>query len=111
MNNVDVNSELIKAGETDDHVFVEFMDNGVGIPKENRDKIFNAFFTTSTPKNRNSNTNEELSGTGLGLKIIKDIVESYQGEISLENASEGYATCFRIELPKANKEDIPNDNF
>ena len=102
---------LIKAGETDDHVFVEFMDNGVGIPKENRDKIFNAFFTTSTPKNRNSNTNEELSGTGLGLKIIKDIVESYQGEISLENASEGYATCFRIELPKANKEDIPNDNF
>lgn len=102
---------LITAGEIDDKVFVEFMDNGDGIPKENRDKIFNAFFTTSTPKSRSSNTNEELTGTGLGLKIIRDIVESYQGEISLENALEGFSTNFRIELPKANKEDIPNDNF
>lgn len=102
---------LIKAGEIEDKVFVEFLDNGDGIPKENRDKIFNAFFTTSTPKSRTANTNDELTGTGLGLKIIRDIVESYQGEISLENASDGYTTCFRIELPKANKEDIPNDNF
>lgn len=102
---------LIKAGEIEDKVFVEFLDNGDGIPKENRDKIFNAFFTTSTPKSRTANTNDELTGTGLGLKIIRDIVESYQGEISLENASDGYSTCFRIELPKSNKEDIPNDNF
>lgn len=102
---------LIKAGEIEDKVFVEFLDNGDGIPKENRDKIFNAFFTTSTPKSRTANTNDELTGTGLGLKIIRDIVESYQGEISLENSSDGYTTCFRIELPKANKEDIPNDNF
>lgn len=102
---------LIKAGELDNVLFVEFIDNGDGIPDKNRDRIFNAFFTTSTPKNRLVNSTAELTGTGLGLKILKDIIESYSGEIFLDNPPDGYSTNFRIELPKANEEDIPDDNF
>ncbi len=102
---------LIRAGELDNILYVEFIDNGDGIPDKNRDRVFNAFFTTSTPKNRLTNSTTELTGTGLGLKILKDIIESYSGEIFLDNPPKGYSTNFRIELPKAKKEDIPDDNF
>lgn len=102
---------LIRAGELDNILYVEFIDNGDGIPNKNRDRVFNAFFTTSTPKNRLTSSTTELTGTGLGLKILKDIIESYSGEIFLDNPPKGYSTNFRIELPKAKKEDIPDDNF
>ena len=58
---------LIKVSKDDENIYVEFQDNGDGIPKENRNKIFNAFFTTSTPKGHGAEMKDELSGTGLGL--------------------------------------------
>ena len=102
---------LIKAGKDSDKVFVEFIDNGDGIPTENRDKIFNAFFTTSSPKSRNNNSTDELTGTGLGLKIIKDLIESYQGEVLLDMAPTGYSTNIRIDLPLTQITDIDDENF
>lgn len=97
---------LIKAGKEKDFVFIEFIDNGDGVPIENRDKIFNAFFTTSSPKGLKTPSSEELSGTGLGLKIVSDIVESYNGEITLENPPNGFSTNFRINIPIAKPEEI-----
>jgi len=97
---------LVKAGRYGDYLFVEFIDNGDGIPFENRDKIFNAFFTTSSPKGHKASSTEELTGTGLGLKIVSDIVESYNGEISIENAPDGFTTNFRIIIPIAKPEEI-----
>ncbi len=97
---------LIRAGKENESLFVEFIDNGDGIPLENRDKIFNAFFTTSSPKGQKASTTDELTGTGLGLKIISDIVESYNGEISIENAPEGFTTNLRINIPIAKPEEI-----
>lgn len=97
---------LIRAGKENETIFVEFIDNGDGIPLENRDKIFNAFFTTSSPKGHKASTTDELTGTGLGLKIVRDIVESYNGEISIENAPEGYSTNIKISIPIAKPEEI-----
>lgn len=97
---------LIRAGKENGNIFVEFIDNGDGIPIENRGKVFNAFFTTSSPKGHKSSSNDDLTGTGLGLKIVKDIIESYDGEISLENPQEDYKTNFRILIPIATKEEI-----
>ena len=102
---------LIKAGKNDEKVFVEFIDNGDGIPIENRDKIFNAFFTTSSPKSHKQNTLDELTGTGLGLKIIRDIVESYQGEVQIDNPPDNYSTSIRIELPITKPEETEDENF
>jgi len=96
---------LIKAGEQGDIVFLEFSDTGDGIPEENRNKIFNAFFTTSSPKGHKRTMKNESSGTGLGLKILSDIINSYGGDISLENSEEKYSTTLRIEVPKATKEE------
>ena len=59
---------LVKAGKENNSIVVEFIDNGDGIPLENRDKIFNAFFTTSSPKGHKASSTDELTGTGLGLK-------------------------------------------
>ena len=97
---------IIRAGKENKTIFVEFIDNGDGIPLENRNKIFNAFFTTSSPKGHKASSTDELTGTGLGLKIVRDIVESYNGEISIENAPEGFSTNIKISIPIAKPEEI-----
>lgn len=101
---------LVTAGRGKNNVYIDFVDNGDGIPSENRNRIFDAFFTTSyitSPgRNTNDDEDEDLLGTGLGLKILKDIVTSYGGEITLVGAPRGYSTCFRIEVPVASKEQL-----
>lgn len=96
---------FIQCGKDDKNVFLEFSDNGDGVPKENHDLIFNAFFTTTSAANHSGNDAESLVGTGLGLKIIKDIVEFYGGDIYVTNSPESYNTTIRIEIPKNQKED------
>lgn len=90
---------LIKVGLENRVVYLEFSDNGDGIPDEIKPRIFNAFFTTSTPASRDQPIEEESQGSGLGLKIVQDIVTSYNGEVFLSEPQNGYSTCFRVELP------------
>ena len=98
---------LIECGMTEKLVYLEFSDNGDGIPKENEDKIFMEFFTTTSAKTLESiNTTNEITGTGLGLKIVKDIVSSYKGNIMVVSPKGEFATCLRIEIPKAKDNDI-----
>lgn len=73
--------------EEDDHyVVMKFMDNGSGIPKEQREKVFYPNFTTKS------------SGLGLGLAMVKSIVQNAEGEITFES-EEGAGTTFIIALP------------
>lgn len=78
----------ITADQTDTHVIVSVTDSGCGIPKENLERIFNAFFTTK----------ERGQGSGLGLGICKKIVEKHNGSITVE--SEVGRTVFRVALGK-----------
>lgn len=93
---------LVEVGVDGTNTFILFHDNGDGIPEKNRGRIFNAFFSTSTPASYNAPNEEQLVGTGLGLKIVKDIVLSYKGDIILYPPKEGYSTCFKITIPKNN---------
>lgn len=61
----------IQFSQDDENIFLEFEDSGNGVPVDKREKIFQAFVTTK----------EE--GIGLGLNIVKDIVLSYGGTISV----------------------------
>jgi len=91
----------VRVGREENIVYLEFADNGDGIPEENENRIFNAFFTTTGPSGRYASEEEELQGTGLGLKIVQDIALSYNGKVQLVSPPVGYTTCFRIELPEA----------
>jgi PAS domain S-box-containing protein len=78
-----VTVDLFGEGE---RVVVEVSDDGVGIATEDRDKIFLPFFTTKP------------AGTGLGMSIVKKIVDLHGGDISIESAP-GRGTRVRISLP------------
>jgi signal transduction histidine kinase len=91
---------FIEVGIEGENTFIKFHDNGDGIPQENRQRIFNAFFSTSTPASFDAPQDEQMVGTGLGLKIVKDIVVSYKGTISLVEPNSEYSTCFKIEIPQ-----------
>ncbi len=71
-----------------DRVVVEVVDDGVGITAEDRDKIFLPFFTTKP------------SGTGLGMSIVKKIVDLHGGDVGIDSAP-GRGTRVRITLPAA----------
>jgi signal transduction histidine kinase len=72
-----------------DHVVqILLRDNGLGIPKNIIDKVFQPFFTTK----------KGAEGTGLGLSISYDIVKSHGGAITLRSVA-GEETAFEILLP------------
>jgi signal transduction histidine kinase len=93
-------------GLEDTKIYLEFMDNGDGIPAQNISRIFDAFFTTSGNASHNAGRNESITGTGLGLKIVKDILLAYNGKIFLVPPETDYNTCFRIELQAASKQTL-----
>ncbi len=72
-------------------VFIEVIDDGVGIPEEDKSRIFVPNFSTKS------------SGTGLGLAICKKIVEAHRGSISFASI-EGKGTTFIIKLPLKKQE-------
>lgn len=94
----------IKCGRRSNMIFVNFSDNGCGIPSENIERIFDAFFTTSSAAGHGASDLDTLSGSGLGLKIVRDIIESYDGTIEVVHPEEGYVTTIRIEIPEYDKE-------
>jgi len=97
----------IECGAFEDYIFLEFSDTGDGISEENEEKIFDEFFTTTSPNTvEEIDASNEITGTGLGLKIVKDIVSSYKGSIQVVSAKEGFNTCLRIEIPKATEKQL-----
>ncbi len=83
----------VDAREEDGMVAFRITDNGMGIPERHRDRVFD-IFQRLHPKSG-------ADGTGIGLAIVKRIVESYGGEVSIETAPGGEGTTFRFTLPAA----------
>jgi signal transduction histidine kinase len=90
----------VKAGEENGKIYLEFSDNGDGIPQDKHEKVFEVFYTTSAPSGNSASESEATEGTGLGLKIVKDIVSGYGGEIFVSTPEKEFTTTIRIEIPK-----------
>ena len=77
---------LVMVKKEQNNVLIVVKDNGIGMEKENLNRIFEPKFTTKS------------SGMGLGLGIIKNIIENYKGTITFETES-GKGTTFTVSLP------------
>ena len=94
---------LIRVGRLgDDRVFLDFSDDGDGIPPENRSQIFDAFFTTSGAAPVRESGSAQALGTGLGLKIVADLAGAASGRVEvLDEPVAGYSTTIRVVVPAA----------
>jgi signal transduction histidine kinase len=77
---------VVRITQSDQKVILMVQDNGAGIKESDKDRIFEPKFTTKT------------SGMGLGLGIIKNVIESYQGQIYFKS-EQGVGTEFVVEFP------------
>ncbi len=83
---------VVATSGDDKHAVVTIRDHGPGIPEENLDKIFDRFFTYRPDEQKNHRH------TGLGLSIVKAIVEGYGGSVRAANQPDGGAE-FDVRLP------------
>ena len=78
----------VSTKRSNDRIEIRVKDNGLGIPRQIVDKIFQPFFTTKPTG----------QGTGLGLSLSYDIVKAHGGELTVET-KEGEGAEFIIRLP------------
>jgi signal transduction histidine kinase len=84
-------------------IVVDFLDNGDGIPISDWERVFEPFYsTTRLPEPRTAGS-EEVTGMGLGLKIVRDTIGARKGTIKVVEPPEGYSTCFRITIPSGSE--------
>lgn len=83
---------VIKASTDPNQLFLQISDTGVGIPDDQKEKIFSKFFRAANV------VKLQTEGSGLGLFIVKSIIERHHGTISYIS-EEGHGTTFTLTLP------------
>lgn len=84
----------ISAGSKDNKFYVEIEDTGIGMKPEESERLFEEFFRAKNEYTR------KISGTGLGMTILKKILDEYDGEITV-NSEYKKGSCFEVRLPLA----------
>ncbi len=93
--NVENGSINIYTKETESDIIIEVQDEGIGIPAEHQDRIFERFYRVDKSHSKDS------GGTGLGLSIVKHALMYHHGAVYVDSAP-GKGTTMRIILPKMN---------
>lgn len=88
----------IKVGMGEDKAFIEISDSGIGISKSEQKHIFDKFYRVT-----DRNLAHKAKGSGVGLSIVKQIVEAHEGSISIKSKP-GVGTSFRLEFPLIKKQ-------
>jgi signal transduction histidine kinase len=87
----------VEAHGTPGQVIVRVTDTGVGMTKEQLDRLFQAFTQV------HDNPEQRLRGTGLGLYISKGIIEEHGGSVSAASRGPGQGSTFTVILPATRK--------
>ncbi|MDR2923314.1 MAG: ATP-binding protein [Treponema sp.] len=82
----------VHAFKEDGQLIIEVKDNGIGIPAEHIDRIFERFYRADKSRSR------EAGGTGLGLSIVRHIALLHRGKVEAESHT-GEGSTFRLKLP------------
>jgi signal transduction histidine kinase len=88
----DVKKINVRVRHRDGFVAIEVADSGIGIPRSEQEKIFEKFYRVST------GLVHDTKGSGLGLALVKHIVEAHKGKIQVESAP-GRGSRFTILIP------------
>lgn len=78
--------------QVESYLQIEIEDQGIGIPENEREQIFDMFYTMQRG-------DRGKTGTGLGLSIVKAIIGAHMGSIEAQNGRHGHGTLIRIRLP------------
>jgi signal transduction histidine kinase len=91
----------VRVARHDGEAVLEVTDEGIGIPAEAQPRLFEPFF-------RAGNVDAAISGFGIGLYIVHEIVQRHGGRVEVESA-EGRGTAVRAVLPlRAEEEEVCN---
>jgi K+-sensing histidine kinase KdpD len=89
--NKDEGEILLKAHQEKDLITIVISDTGMGIPEEEQSKIFEKFYRVTSHR-------DQIPGTGLGLSVVKQIIQGHGGEISF-TSEVNVGTTFTVTLP------------
>ncbi|GAB4338729.1 MAG: response regulator [Calditrichia bacterium] len=87
---------FVRAKANDGYIQFEIEDTGIGMTPEERERLFEEFFRA---KNRHT---RKITGTGLGLSLVKKIIDSYAGSVEVQSEYLK-GSCFKVKLPKSRK--------
>jgi signal transduction histidine kinase len=79
--------------ENADEVIISFSDTGIGINETDRENLFSEFVRIKNEKTKN------ITGSGLGLSIVRKVIELYNGSIVVDSVPD-IGTTFTVRLPK-----------
>jgi signal transduction histidine kinase len=82
----------VATGSQEGYVFIAVADTGIGIAPKDQDRVFDRFFRVKSEKTR------DIVGTGLGLPIVKAIMEDHRGRVLVESEP-GQGSTFKALFP------------
>jgi len=88
----DAKEITVSLGKRDEYITISVTDHGIGVSRDEREKIFEKFYRVST------GLVHDVKGSGLGLSIVKHIVDAHRGLVTL-NSKPGVGSTFTIYLP------------
>lgn len=92
------------ASESSINLIIAVKDTGIGIREEDKEKLFQSFQRLELERNRN------VEGTGLGLNLVKHLVNLMQGSVEVESRY-GVGSTFTVTIPQVVKHEIPMGDF